>query len=169
VRLAAIEEGSAIFIDANVFVYHFTGVSSECSELLGRCETRDLHGSTSVLVLGEVCHRLMMIEAVERKLVTPGNVARKLTRRPELVRQLEIYQESVEAIPSMGIEAVAFTGALTVEALRLQRRYGLLTNDSILVATMLDRGVRLLASADRRLAVVKEVEIAVPGDLLPPS
>jgi predicted nucleic acid-binding protein len=169
VRLAAIGEGSAIFIDANVFVYHFTGVSGECSELLGRCETRELHGSTSALVLGEVCHRLMMIEAVERKLVIPGNVARKLTRRPEIVRQLEIYQESVEAIPSMGIEVVAFTEALTVRGLRLQRRYGLLTNDSILVATMLDRGVRLLASADRRLAVAKEVEIAVPEDLLSPS
>src|SRR5689334_3848103 len=36
-----------------------------------------------------------------------------------------------------------------MQAVRLQRRYGLLTNDSMIVATMLRDGIRLLATADR--------------------
>lgn len=160
-----IEEGSAIFVDANIFVYHFTGVSDECTSLLTRCETTELRGSTSAVVLAEVCHRLMMIEAVERKLVSVGNVARKLARRPDVIRQLATYEANVEAIPLMGIEVAALTDATVVQGLRLQKRYGFLTNDSLVVATMLNHGIRLLASADRRLAVASEIEITGPADL----
>ena len=32
----AIEEGSAVFIDANVFIYHFAGASPQCTALLSR-------------------------------------------------------------------------------------------------------------------------------------
>jgi len=167
--LAEIEEGTAVFIDANVFVYHFTGASSECSALLMRCEANELRGVTSALVLGEVSHRLMMIEAIGRKLVSPGNVARKLARRPEIVRQLAVYEASVQAIPSMGIEIAPLTEATIQQGVRHQRRYGLLTNDSLIVATMLQQGVRILATADRRLTVVDEVEIVGPADLAPAS
>jgi predicted nucleic acid-binding protein len=161
----AIEEGSGIFVDANVFIYHFTGVSAECTSLLSRCEAEELRGSTSAVIVAEACHRLMMIEAVERKLVSSGNVVRKLARRPELVRQLATYEANVEAIGLMGIEVVPVTGATVVQGLRIQKRYGFLTSDSLLLATMLHHGTRLLASADRRLAVANEIEIAVPTDV----
>jgi predicted nucleic acid-binding protein len=167
--LAEIEEGTAVFIDGNVFVYHFAGASPECTALLMRCETSELRGVTSALVLAEVSHHLMMIEAIERKLVSPGNVARKLARRPEVVRQLVIYEASVQAIPSMGIEIAPLTEATIMQGVRYQRRYGLLTNDSLIVATMLGQGVRMLATADRHLSAVDEVEIVGPADLAPAS
>lgn len=110
--LAELSDGSAVFIDANVFVYHFVGASPQCTGLLARCETREVRGVTSAVVLAEVAHRLMMIEAVQRRLVTSGNVARKLARRPELVKQLTVYEASIQAIPSMGVEIVALTEAM---------------------------------------------------------
>jgi predicted nucleic acid-binding protein len=163
--LAGIEEGSAVFIDANVFIYHFVGASPECTGLLRRCETSEVQGSTSSLVLAEVSHRLMMIEAVERRFVTPGNVVRKLLRRPDMVRQLATHEANVQAIPAMGIEITAVTEATIMLGLRHQRRYGLLTNDSLIVAGMQQHGVRFLATADRRLAIVDEIEIVVPTAL----
>jgi predicted nucleic acid-binding protein len=161
----AIEEGSILFIDANVFIYHFTGVSGECTSLLSRCEAEDVRASTSAVVVAEVCHRLMMIEAVERRLVSPGNVVRKLTKRPDVVRQLATYEANVEAIGLMGIDVAPLTIATILQGLRLQKRYGLLTNDSLLIATMMHHGARLLASADRRIAAVSEIEIVTPTDL----
>ena len=86
----------------------------------------------------------MMIEAVERRLVAAGNVAQKLARRPDVVRQLAIHDASIQAIPSMGIEIVGVTEATMRLGLRHQSRYGLLTNDSLVVASMQQRGVRLL-------------------------
>ena len=163
--LADVEEGAALFVDADVFVYHFVGASPDCTRLLQRCEVGTIEGSTSALVLAEVCHRLMMIEAVERRLVTPGSVAQKLARRPDVIRRLAFHDVSLQAIPAMGIEIVGLTEATIRLGLRHQTRYGLMTNDSLIVATMQQRGVRLLATADRRLAKVDEVEIRVPGDL----
>ena len=64
--------GQTIFIDANIFIYHFTGLSQECSSFLERCERGDLWGITGVHILLEVLHRLMMIEAVTKKLVEIG-------------------------------------------------------------------------------------------------
>lgn len=167
--LPEVPEGSAVFIDANVFVYHFVGASPQCTALLARCEASEIRGVTSVLVLAEVAHRLMMIEAVQRKLVSAGNVARKLARRSELVRQLTVYESSIQAISSMGVEILALTEAMILLGLGYQRRYGLLTNDSLIVTTMVQQGLRLLATADRRLAMVRELEIAAPTDLAPAS
>ena len=62
--------GASIFIDANIFIYHFTGVSEECSEFLTRCESREITGQTSINVILEVLHRLMMVEAVTKNLVS---------------------------------------------------------------------------------------------------
>ena len=57
--LADIEAGAGVFVDANVFVYHVVGTSSECTALLRRCETGEVQGSTSALVLecqlGRLC------------------------------------------------------------------------------------------------------------------
>ena len=52
--LAEIPEASTVFIDANVFVYHFVGASPQCSALLARCEISEVRGTTSALVLAEV-------------------------------------------------------------------------------------------------------------------
>ena len=48
----------------------------------------EIEAYTGTHVLLEVAHRLMMIEAVDKGLVTPGNVPGKLRRRPELASQL---------------------------------------------------------------------------------
>jgi predicted nucleic acid-binding protein len=165
VSLDAIEDGASVFIDANVFIYHFGGASEQCTRLLARCESLELGGFTSAAVVAEVCHRLMMIEAVEKKLVAGGNVSKKLARRPDLVRRLSTYDANVEAIGQMSIEIAAVTEETLAHAIRLQRRHGLLTNDSILVAAMQQRAIHLLATADRRLGMVSGIETAVPTDL----
>jgi predicted nucleic acid-binding protein len=59
-----------VFIDANVFVYHFSGPTEYtdfCSRFLQRIEEGRLSGFTSTLVLAETLHRLMIIEAAPSK------------------------------------------------------------------------------------------------------
>ncbi len=57
------------------------GPSVECREFLRKCKKGELRGITSVTVLAEVTHRLVMIEAVSKRLVSAGNVAQKLGKR----------------------------------------------------------------------------------------
>ncbi|GFP41484.1 hypothetical protein HKBW3C_00609, partial [Candidatus Hakubella thermalkaliphila] len=41
-RFDELPMAEAAFIDANIFVYHFTGISEECSRFLKRCEAGEL-------------------------------------------------------------------------------------------------------------------------------
>src|SRR5438094_6918436 len=45
--LADLRDGDHVFIDANIFIYHFGGQSLECKALLERCARRELLGYTS--------------------------------------------------------------------------------------------------------------------------
>ena len=39
--LAELPDDAMVFVDANIFVYHFTGVSAQCKALLDRAERDD--------------------------------------------------------------------------------------------------------------------------------
>jgi len=71
-RFEEIAPGQAVFVDANVFLYHLTGRSRACRDLLARCEAGEVQGLTGTHVVLEVLHRLMMLEAVRRALVLPA-------------------------------------------------------------------------------------------------
>jgi predicted nucleic acid-binding protein len=120
---------------------------------------------TSTLVLAEVTHRLMTIEAVARGLVEPGNVVKKLREHPEIVRRLSLYQDQADKIPSMGVEVVPLDRPLLVMAAPLRTRYGLLTNDSLLLATALVCGAAAFATSDRDFERVDTVQLFQPTDL----
>jgi len=164
--LAEIPDGAKVFLDSTIFLYHFTGVSSECRSLLERCAGREVHALTSTLVLAEVTHRLMTIEAVERGLLTSGQGGKRLRERPEIVRQLSQYQEQVEKIPWMGIGVVALDRPTLPTAGPLRSQHGLLTNDSLLAATALERGATAFASADRDFERVEGLRLYAPTDLV---
>jgi predicted nucleic acid-binding protein len=93
--LADLRDGDRVFIDANIFIYHFGGRSLECKALLERCACRDLLGYTSTPALAEVLHRRMVAEAIAQGLLTTRTAVRKLRETPEMIRQLTQYQEDV--------------------------------------------------------------------------
>lgn len=163
--LEEIAPGSRVFVDAPIFIYHFTGASEECKRFLARCETSDLDAFTSSVVVAEVVHRLMAIEAVLEGLVSEGNVVKKLRERPELVRRLHRYQDQVERIPLMSVDIVPVDAGTLLRSADVRTRYGLLVNDSLVVTSALDHGAGALASNDRDFAAVEGLALCAPGDL----
>mgnify|MGYP006277603127 CR=1 FL=1 len=157
--------GATVFIDANIFVYHFVESSKQCKTFLARCEQGELFGVTGVHVLLEVLHRLMMIEAVEAGLVSPGNVPRKLRERPDVIGQLQDYQDYTDTIPDMGIDVRPLTVDIVQISLAYRHRYGLLVNDSVTLALAVSDGLDSLATADKDFRRVDEVTIYQPDDL----
>ena len=163
--LPELPAGQTVFIDANIFIYHFTGISQECSDFLERCERGGLWGVTAVHILLEALHRLMMIEAVTKKLVPSGNVARKLRKRPNVAKQLADCQTQTEAILEMGIEVVGLTSDSLKVSYPYRRRDGLLVNDSLTAAVMEAEGVLCLATADPDFTRVEGLRVYSPIDL----
>lgn len=164
--LEEIPSRSRIFIDSTVFIYHFTAVSPACRKLLERCEAGDVRGLTSTAVLAEVAHRLMMSEAVAARLVTPGNLAKRLRARPEIVRELHRYDEQVQRIPLMGVEVVPLDLGTLIRSAEVRRQHGLLVNDSLVVAGVRETNAEGLASADADFGRVKALTVFTPDDLV---
>lgn len=63
-----IPAGEAVFLDANVLIYHFTGdakYGAACTQLVKRIELQQIRGFTSAHVLADLAYRLMTLEAMQ--------------------------------------------------------------------------------------------------------
>lgn len=158
-------EGGGVFLDANIFIYHFAGQSLECKVLLERCARHELIGYTSVSVLAEVLHRRMVAEAIAQGLVTPKTAVRRLGEAPEMVRQLTQYQEDVSKIPKMHLTILPLTLDIIHASADVRSGEGLLTNDSLVVAFMREQGLTQLATANGDFDKVGGIQVFKPADL----
>ena len=164
-RLEEVPDGERVFVDANIFIYHFTRLSSECRAFLERCEAGQVQAFTGAHVVLEVLHRLMMVEALHKRLISSGQPARKLKERPEIVRALNDYNQAARQIPRMGVRVRALTPAIIKASEAIRMQYGLLTNDSVSVAVMRSLQLTHLVSHDSDLKDIPGLTIYQPEDL----
>jgi len=164
-KLDEIKTDSEVFVDSNIFIYHFTGVSDECGNFLNRCEQRDLTAITSVNVILEVLHRLMMVEAVKKNLVKPPNIVRKLNESPKKIKALNEYFLNTQKINEMGVAIRPVTFETVMKSHMVRMTYGLMVNDSIIAASMQEEGLNLLATNDTGFEKVDEILVYSPEDV----
>lgn len=146
-----IHEGTSVFIDANIFIYHFiyeTAESQLCTSLLKRIENGELKGFTSTVVLAEISHRLMVFEAIEKYKVESRKAVRFLKEHPGKLKSLTKHLDAVNEIREMGIHLMAVEPQDIFASLTLQKKYGFLTNDSINLHLMLKDSIFNIASND---------------------
>ncbi len=164
-KLDNLKAKSSVFIDANIFIYHFTGASDESSFLISQCEAGVYNGITSANVILEVLHRLMMVEAVYKRLVHPPNLVNKLKKHPEKIKQLHDYFTNTQKIEQMGI-LIRPVSAMTILKSQIHRsRYGLMVNDSIIITIMEEEGVAYLATHDKDFNSVADIKVLSPQDI----
>jgi len=164
-KLEDVPAGTTIFVDANILIYHFSGLSLECQAFLQRCESRQVDAYTGVHIVLEVMHRLMMLEALQKGFITGGQPARRLKEHPEIVKGLQVYNQSVQQIPRLNIRVRAITSAVVraSEAIRVQA--GLMSNDSVTVALMRQLGLTVIATADADFNNVSGLRVYQPEDI----
>lgn len=107
----------------------------------------------------------MMIESVDKGLVTPGNVPSKLRRRPELVSRLQDYSDSIRYVLNMAITILQVDATILRMSASVRDQTGLLVNDSVSLAMMQRRGIPAIATNDRDFQRIGGLEVPIPGDL----
>ncbi len=150
-NLADIPGGTAVFVDANIFLFALTkhpAHGAACETFLDRAEHREISAVTSVSVLGEVVHRVMTIEACDRFGWQTQGVANRLRRHPNEVQQLVRPRQALDEINAAHISVLAITPPLVSQATDLSRQTGLLYGDALIVAVMRDHALTHLASLD---------------------
>ena len=114
----------------------------------------------------EFTHRLMLTEAAMKYGRLPSNPAAFLANRPDIVRSLSLYQSKVRNLLRLGFRFESCTqDDLMQSAFALQKRHGLLTNDSVILAMAIRLEADCLASSDRTFQVINEIAVFVPSDL----
>jgi predicted nucleic acid-binding protein len=148
--LASVPPGRHLFIDANIFIYHFTQspLTAACTAFLQRVEAGDLRGSTSVVTLTEVAHRLMLLEAIRSFGLAPRTAVKHLKEHPSLITQLTQYRRATAAIAAFNVTVVPVISGHLPIAQQHCAQYGLLTNDALMIAVMHVLGLADLASND---------------------
>jgi len=95
--LADVAHGTRVFIDANIFVYHFSAdsrLNSACTSFLASVEQGRLVGITSAAVVQETSHRIMMAEALLACPHVKGkDLVRHLKTHPDIVKTLRLNQD----------------------------------------------------------------------------
>jgi predicted nucleic acid-binding protein len=167
-NLDDIQGGSLCVADTNILVYAEQGASHQSQRLLRRCATGDLLITLPQTVWHELTHKLMMAEAMMNGSISGPNPARKLAQRPDVVKRLGLYREKVSALVKLGLGFETCTSADFFEsAFAYQERYGLLMNDSLILATALRLKADVLVTADAAFRNVVELQVAMPSDLKP--
>ncbi|GMU58228.1 MAG: hypothetical protein AMXMBFR33_73740 [Candidatus Xenobia bacterium] len=164
--LDAIPRGSEVLVDANIVVYHASDVSEECSRFLVRAERGELRLSMAAASYAEMLHRLMIAEARSRGLIVGNSPARRLRESPDVVRGLNRYLDVTAALTGCGLRLLDLDEEILRLSHPIRERYGLLVNDSLLVATSMARDIPVLASADKDFARVDELELYSPTDVV---
>jgi predicted nucleic acid-binding protein len=142
--------GESVFLDANLFVYHFEPhavFGPSCTDLLKRIELQELAGYTSTQVLSEVGHRLMTMEA-SVFFTWPSKIVQRLKQNPASVQQLTKFRSALQKVPLLGIQVLTIPPTLLDPAAAVSQQTGLLSNDAMIVAVMQANGLTKLASED---------------------
>lgn len=158
--------GSLCVIDTNVLLFAEEGVSRQAQRLLWRCARGELSGVLPQTVWQEVTHKLMLAEAMMKGIIAGSNPAARLSAKTEVVKSLSVYRTKVRALVDLGLGFEPCTMKdLTKTAFGLQEKYGLLTNDAMVLAVAIRLKSDALVSADRAFQKVTEVKLYVPTDL----
>ena len=93
-----IPAGASLFIDANVFGFHFAPhpvLQQPCQVLLESVSRGEITGFTSSDVLNDVAHRLMTYEAADKYGWPMQGIAYRLQQHPAELKALTRFRQAV--------------------------------------------------------------------------
>jgi predicted nucleic acid-binding protein len=131
--------GSDCFVDANIFYYQAVDTppfSDECTDFLDRTLNGDVRAFTSIHLLAEALHKVMLAEAAARFGLTRTNLIGWLKKNADCIAGLSEFVKAGQLFASMPLTVLPLDGPLLVETAGVCRQEKLLTNDAMSVALM---------------------------------
>ena len=163
-----LEDGSSVFVDANIFIYHFSQKSkfnTDSTNFLERIEKGKITGITSTLVVQEATHRMMILEAAAiLKDKDLKDLVKHLKAHPDVVRQLVSHHSVPEKVASFNLEIVSPDIQIIQRSQGIKGQYGILSNDALSLQIMKDLKINNLASNDSDFERVDSINLYKPSE-----
>lgn len=162
--LQDLPDDTDVFLDANIFIYAFGEKSAQCRNLLLRCAQEKVFGITTLDIVNEVTHRLMILEALSVGLIQKER-AEDLKKRVARIPSLTRYWVLASKIFALNVLLLHTDESRLRQAHAVRASEGLLTNDSLIVAAMNEFGIPALATRDNDFDHLPNLIVYKPTDL----
>ena len=156
-----------VMLDANIIIYAlFPQVTQHesCKKLLERGARGEIQPHLVVNSAADVIHRAMVLE-----LMTQGGFQKSaeavlhLKNNPETVQSLTRYKLILPDLKQARINILPLTYRDLHNSRQFRDDYGLMTNDSIIVAVMKREKIQHLATNDTDFAQIAGIAVRIPG------
>ncbi len=144
-------DGTVCFIDANICYYHFvetTPFSDGCSDLLERVADGVIVAFTSVHLLAEAMHEIMLAEVAARFALSRTSLVNWLQAHRHCIGELTEFRRAVDELCTMPVTCLPLSPTTLPRAAEIAQELSLLTNDAIAIALMRDHGLTHLVTND---------------------
>lgn len=156
---------SRIFVDATILAIQMTrrdDLAQACDDFLRRILRDEIQAFTSAIVVAEVTHRVMVAEAIQETGIGPRDIVTHLKTHPDLVTTLTRHLDVASEVYRLGISIEPVTRVDLHRSKAIRRQYGLMTNDSLVVACMQGLKLTNLATNDSDFERVNIVQVWKP-------
>ncbi len=143
--------GTECFIDANVFVYHFTSrdaAGMACTQFLQRVAGGEIRATVSIPVLADVLHKVMLAEIRVRHGLDRLGLVGWIHRHRALLAELTETVAACDQLERLPLMVLPLDMLLLREAMRLSASHNLLTGDALIVAMTQRHGIAHLVTND---------------------
>lgn len=167
-----IPPGTNVFVDTNIFYYHFSGQSPTCTAFLRRIAQGEVNAYVNTEVLSDLLHKLMLYEACKTGIITRQRASdlktQLLSNRRLIEQSLPDHQNLFESILGMGLKMLRVSKKLFIDTKQERKNHGLMTNDSIHLGTMIYRAAPIthIATRDADFRHITKVTIWEPMDII---
>lgn len=115
-------------------------------------------------VVAEVCHRLMLKEAMDSGVISRPTAA-SLRGKQDAIQGLHKYWDLTARIFRLNLAILVDGVRRHHSAQRIRDKYGLLTNDSLIAAACFEHNIHLLATRDADFDRIPELSGFRPTDV----
>lgn len=120
-------------------------------------------GIISVLICNEVFHRLVIAEVVEKFEIEPKSAVSYLKNNWEIVKKLKKPWDAIANIRQIeNLRIFEVNGGIFKTALNYSKKYGLLSNDAMHLATMKKYEIANIATNDSDFDRVEWIKVWKP-------
>lgn len=164
--LSKLPSGTRVFVDTNIFHFHFQGKSVSCSDFILRIIRGEVEAYVNTQVLSDLLHKLMITEAITKHCIRNGNpfeMKKYLRDNRGNTIPLTDYQTQFENTLKFGLKVLPVNEKLLVDTKLERKAYYLMTGDSLHLGAM-NRCTMKRRKAPIRDIVTKDADFAlIPG------
>lgn len=169
--LAALPSGSRVFVDTNIFHYHYAGRSATCSAFVRRIARGEITAYVNTEVLSDLMHKLMLMEAHAKAFIvrpTAGLLKAWLIANRASAGTLVDYQQQFNNTLTIGLQTINITQTMMRRTQTERCDHGLMTNDSLHLGCMIRSRAHLadIVTYDGDFGHIAGVTLWTPQDVI---